>query len=435
MKTFDDLDIFPVTASIEPEGKFSIAGCDLEKTANDFGTPLYLYDGETIRSNIETLISALEKYYPAESSVAYASKAYLSSRFANKLATEKIELDVVSMAELLIAVKAGFSPKQIHFHGNNKTAEEIRKAIDLNIHSLVIDSMDEMLFVEKIAAEKNKRVKIWLRITPDIRVKTHPHIETSAAESKFGFHVSTGEAKEGILYARNSAFFELIGLHCHLGSQLFDPLPYKIAIEMLFSLAAECNYTPEEISPGGGWGVRYTDNDPITNPNDWIQTISRTVIEQCDQRKMPLPKIVIEPGRWIAARAGVAMYRIGAQKTAINGQHIIAIDGGMSDNPRNALYQAKYTAKIVGKAAETELFPSRIVGKYCESGDVLIESVDLPKANRDDLLIIPVSGAYQLSMASNYNLAPRPAVLWLETGGRIELLQYREKPEENSWWI
>ncbi|MHC1771037.1 MAG: diaminopimelate decarboxylase [Flexilinea sp.] len=435
MKTFDDQDIFPVTTSVDPEGKLSIAGCDLEKTANDFGTPLYLYDGETIRTHIHTLIDTLKKYYPAESAVAYASKAYLSRRFANKLAAENIELDVVSMAELMIAVKAGFSPKQIHFHGNNKTAEEIEKAIDLNIHSLVIDSMDEMLFVENIAAEKNKCIKIWLRITPDIRVKTHPHIETSAAESKFGFHVSTGEAKEGILYAQNSEFFELTGLHCHLGSQLFDPLPYKIAIEMLFSLASECNYSPDEISPGGGWGVRYTQEDPINDPNDWIQTICHSITEQCKKREMKLPKIVIEPGRYIVAQSGVSIYRIGSQKSTLNGIHIIAVDGGMSDNPRMALYQAKYSAKIINKAADSDLVLSRVVGKYCESGDTLIDQINLPKAKRGDLLIIPASGAYQLSMASNYNLAPRPAVLWLETGGQIELLQHRENPEENSWWV
>jgi diaminopimelate decarboxylase len=434
MSSFIEKDLFPLSTELRPDGSITIAGSSLKKLAKDFGSPLYLYDSETIRANIQKLKNAFSTFYPGNFAIAYASKAYLSRKFAEKIAKQDIELDVVSMAELLIALKAGFSPKQIHFHGNNKTTEEIQKAIDCNIHALVIDNMDELLYAEKIAASKNKCVKIWLRITPDIHVKTHPHIETSAAESKFGFHVTTGEAKAGIQYALKSPFFELTGLHCHLGSQIFDPLPYRITIQMLYDLASECGYVPSELSPGGGWGVPYSTEDPVADPNDWIEHISSAVIEQCRQKQMPLPKIVIEPGRWLVAKAGVSIYQIGSQKSTPNGLRIIAINGGMSDNPRNALYQAKYTAVINGKIASNEVFPSRIVGKFCESGDTLIDQVYLPEAERDDLLIIPVSGAYQLSMASNYNLAPRPAVLWLESGGIYELLQYRENPEESSWW-
>ncbi len=434
MSAFKERDLFPISTEILADGTLTIAGCNLSRLAKDFGSPLYLYDGETIRANIQKLKGAFSNYYPGNSAVAYASKAYLSRRFAEKIAAEDIELDVVSMAELQIAVKSGFAPKRIHFHGNNKTAEEIHKAIDLNVHALVVDSMDELMFVEKIAATKNKCVKIWLRITPDIRVKTHPHIETSAAESKFGFHVTTGEAKAGIQYALQSPFFELTGLHCHLGSQIFDPVPYRITIQMLYDLASECGYTPSELSPGGGWGVQYSIKDPVADPSDWINNICSAVVEQCNKNLMPLPKIVIEPGRWLVAKAGVSIYQIGTKKTTPNGLRIIGVNGGMSDNPRNALYQAKYSAVVNGKITEKKVFPSRIVGKFCESGDTLIEEIDLPETDRDDLLIIPVSGAYQLSMASNYNLAPRPAVLWLESVGNFELLQYRENPEESFWW-
>lgn len=219
-----------------------------------------------------------------------------------------------------------------------------------------------------------------------------------------------------------------------MGSQLYDPIPYAIAIERLYTLASECGYEPQEISPGGGWGVRYTKNDPLTDPLDWIRTISQTIQQQCERTGFQLPKIVLEPGRWLAARAGVAIYQIGSQKRMPDGTRILAVDGGMSDNPRHALYQAAYSAVILNKPNAKNLVPTTVVGKFCESGDVLIAQIDLPEAERGDLLLIPASGAYQLSMASNYNLAPRPVVLWLEPDGQFELLQRRENPEENSWW-
>jgi len=373
-------------------------------------------------------------FYSGPGTIAYASKAYLSRKFASKIATEEVDLDVVSLTELRFALAAGFSPDRIHFHGNNKSIEEIEIAVDQNIHAIVVDNMDELLLTERIANSKKKVAQIWLRITPDIRVATHPHIETSAATSKFGFHIINGDAANAIEYAVNSSALCLTGLHCHLGSQLFDPLPYQIAIEKMFDLAINCNYTPLELSPGGGWGVPYVEDDPDSNPEQWVKVISKTITEKCNRYEIRLPKLILESGRFIVARSGVAIYQIGTQKKSVNGEKIIAVDGGMSDNPRNALYQAKYTATLVDQSVHSRKNPCKVVGKYCESGDVLIDNVMLPDLNYGDLLMIPVAGAYQLSMASNYNLAPRPVVLWLEPEGKVEVLQERENLEQNSWW-
>ncbi len=202
----------------------------------------------------------------------------------------------------------------------------------------------------------------------------------------------------------------------------------------MFNLAINCHYTPLELSPGGGWGVPYVEDDPDNNPEKWVKAISETITEICNRYQIRLPKLILESGRFIVARSGVAIYQIGTQKKSINGERIIAVDGGLSDNPRNALYQAKYTANPVDQSVNSRKNPCKVVGKYCESGDVLIDNVMLPDLNYGDLLMIPVAGAYQLSMASNYNLAPRPIVLWLEPEGKVEVLQERENLEQNSWW-
>ena len=426
--------ILPVTTKIDKEGKISIGGSDLHQLAADFGTPLYIYDAETIRQNIRTLQEALAENYPASKSVAYASKAYLSLQFARRIVNEPIDLDVVSLGEMIIARKARFDPERVHFHGNNKSDNELKAAIEWGTHTIVIDSLEELAIVEQMAKDAGKKVRIWLRITPDIHVETHPYIETSAKESKFGLHISDGEARQGIETAMRSDWLDLVGLHTHLGSQLFDPEPYAKAVEMLLSLAASCGYMPKEISPGGGWGVPATINDPEADPELWIKTCAGTIKTNCERLGMPLPKLILEPGRFIAARAGTAIYRVGFCKRTVSGTTIVSVDGGMADNPRHSLYGAKYTALIAGKVREKAAFPTRIVGKFCESGDTLIDSVKLPATVRGDVLVIPVSGAYQLSMASNYNLAPRPTVLWLEKG-RFELLQSQENPEENGWFL
>lgn len=429
-----DLSLFPITTTINQQGRLSIAGHDLAELAAVYGTPLYLYDGATIRGQVDRLNALFKNHYPGDAKIAYASKAYFSHAMASKLAALGAGSDVVSLGEIHVAQSAGFPADVIHLHGNNKTKAELRAALEWKIQAIVVDSLDELAFLETLAAERNQPARIWLRITPDLNVNTHPHIETSHSDSKFGLHVLNGEAAEAIRRALASPWFELAGLHTHLGSQIFEPDPYRQAIGMLFEVAAANEYVPMEISPGGGWGVRYTDGDPSDDAEPWVKAVSGAVQEACNRRGWPLPRIVLEPGRWLVARAGVALYSVGTQKTTPNGTHIVAIDGGLADNPRVALYQARYTARVVQRPSAAPSERMRVVGKFCESGDVLIPEIQLPPVERGDLLATPASGAYQLSMASNYNFAARPPALWLEAGN-VEVMQCCEQPDQPGWWV
>lgn len=432
--TQEDLSLFPIGTKINAQDHLSIAGQDLTHLTQTYGTPLYVYDGATVRENINRLQFLFKRYYPGEAVLAYASKAYFSFSMATKLAALGIGADVVSLGEINIARKAGFDPGGIHLHGNNKTEAELQAALDWDIQAIVVDSLDELGFLEQLAARKEKQVRIWLRITPDLNVNTHPHIETSHSDSKFGLHIQNGEAGEAIRQAMASKWMRLSGLHTHLGSQIFDENPYRQAIHMLFEVAERENYIPAEISPGGGWGVRYTSDDPSDDPEHWVQTVSGAIQEECIRLDWPYPKMVLEPGRWVIARAGVAIYQVGAQKTTPSGTHIVAVDGGLADNPRVALYQARYTARLVNRTGSQPKKKVRIVGKYCESGDVLIPEISLPTLQRGDLLAMPAAGAYQLSMSSNYNFAARPPVLWLEESG-VEVMQCCEQPDQPGWWV
>lgn len=428
------LSLFPVSSSIGSDGSLHIAGHAIRELAEVYGTPLYIYDGETVRRQVTSLQQAFAGSYPGEALVAYAGKAYLSLSMAGKMAKLGTGVDVVSLGEIRIAQMAGFDPGVVHLHGNNKSAAELQAALEWGIQAIVVDSLDEMAFLEGLAARSGKKARIWLRITPDLTVNTHPHIETSHSGSKFGLHIVNGQAAEAIQRAKASRWLNLVGLHAHLGSQIFDPEPYRRTIEMLYTLAEEQEFIPEELSPGGGWGVRYTPEDPSDDSAPWVTAVSQTVQEECNKRHWPLPRLVLEPGRHLVARSGVAVYAVGAQKDTPDGLHIISLDGGMSDNPRVALYGAKYSAVVVDRLAAAGNQKSRLVGKFCESGDVLITELMLPQVSRHDLVAIAVAGAYQLSMSSNYNFASRPPALWIEQG-KVEVMQYRENPQDCGWWM
>lgn len=429
-----DLSLFPVTAEINSLGHLTLAGHDLADLAKTYGTPLYLYDGVTVREQLDQLNSLIKACYPGDATIAYASKAYFSLAFAAKLAALGAGSDVVSLGEIHVAQKAGFPAEVIHLHGNNKTEAELRAALEWNIQAIVVDSLDELAFLETLAAEQKHPARIWLRITPGLNVNTHPHIVTAHSDSKFGLHIQNGEAAEAIRRALASPWFKLAGLHTHLGSQIFDAEPYRQAISALCEVAAANDYIPAEISPGGGWGVRYTDADSSDDADLWVRTVADALQEACSRYKWPLPRLVLEPGRWLVARAGVAVYTVGAQKTTPGGTHIVAVDGGLADNPRVALYNAHYTARVVQRAGADPTEKVRVVGKFCETGDVLIPETHLPPVKRGDLLATPVSGAYQLSMASNYNYAARPTALWLEEGS-LEVMQTREQPDQPGWLV
>lgn len=434
ISTMNRIPLFPITTTLNSTKRLEIAGNDVVSLVEKYGTPLYLYDAATIKHHVARLQELLKKYYGDNFMVAYATKAYFSYALAKKLAPLGIGEDIVSVGDIRTAKKAGLNPDGIHLHGNNKSAEEIEAAIDWGIQAIVVDSLDELEFLESLAEKKNKRTRIWLRITPDLTVNTHPHIQTSHSSSKFGVHITDGQANLAIQKAIASPWLDLLGLHTHLGSQLRNPQVYIAAIEKMYALAEKEHFIPEEFSPGGGWGVRYTEEDPSDDPEKWIAAICSCVKKECDKRGWTYPRLVIEPGRYIVAQSGVALYTIGAQKETSDGEHIVAVDGGIADNPRVALYNAVYTALVANRPLAPNEIQAKVVGKFCETGDVLINNVDLPEVRRGEILAIPVAGAYQLSMSSNYNFATRPTVLWLEDG-KEEIMQQREHPEESVWWF
>jgi len=427
------LSLFPTSSRIDVSGYLEICGFRVTDLAKEFGTPLYIYDAATVKGQAAKLGSLLDASYGRNAEITYATKAYFSLPYAKKLRDMNLGADLITIGDIRVVQKANLDPGRLHLHGNNKSAEEVKTALEWGISAIVVDSLDELAFVESIAQEAGKKARIWLRITPDIQVDTHKHIQTSHAASKFGVHISDGQADRAIRQAMMSNWVELVGLHTHLGSQLRDPAVYEEAISKMYALAEKNSLIPREFSPGGGWGVRYTEDDPFNEPRIWIETISKLIRHECEKRGWPLPLLVIEPGRFLVAQAGVAVYTVGSQKDTPDGQHIIAVDGGMADNPRVALYSAKYTALIAERPEAANEVNTRVVGKFCESGDVLIEEVLLPRATRGETLVIPVAGAYQLSMSSNYNFATRPTVLWLEDG-KVEVMQKRDHPDESAWW-
>jgi len=427
-------DLFPKTARFGADGLITIAGVDLNLLADTYGTPLYLYDASTINGSYSLLTELLKKNYSGKAQIAYASKAYLSLKFAKKLAHTDASIDVVSLSELEIALEAGFPPERIHLHGNNKSREEIHSAIANRIGSIVIDSTDELEFVEAICEGMQVRQKIWLRINPNIAVNTHKAVQTGHGASKFGIEAANGEAEHVIRLALKSESLHLTGIHTHLGSQIFHPAEFGQAVVAMLELGKTAGFHPDVVCPGGGWGVPYTIDDPFIDPNEWIATISKAATDWCRTENCPLPELVIEPGRFMVARSGVALYRVGSTKQSQNGDWIAAVDGGMADNPRVALYGAKYHAFLVGDGSNRPVVNTRLVGRFCESGDELIPAITMPRLQRGDLIAIPVSGAYQLSMASNYNLADRPCVLWVENGA-VEVLQRREHAARSDWWL
>ena len=426
--------IYPIRTGRDAQGGLSVSGQSLVRLAEEYRTPLYVFDAATILGQVHTLRTGLEKAYPGQFEITYAAKAYFGLQMARKLAGMNIGVDVVSLGELSIARRAGFLPGRVHLHGNNKSEEELDEAIRWGVQSIVVDSLEELAFLESRSIALGLKARVWLRITPGVAVDTHPYRQTAHAGSKFGLAIQGGSAAEGIRRAMASPDLELKGLHTHLGSQVFEAEPYARAVAMLLDVAESCGYIPEELSPGGGWGVPYTPQDEDNDPTPWIHAVSEAVQHEYQIRGWKLPRLVVEPGRWLVARAGLAIYTIGTHKTGGDGSRILAVDGGMADNLRPALYHAIYTACICERPDAPCVDTFRIVGKYCESGDELIHEVNLPEAARGDHLVIPASGAYHLSMASNYNLAARPAVLWLEDD-TIEVLQQRQEAFQDPWWV
>jgi diaminopimelate decarboxylase len=425
----DTLELFPAGTHIDDQGYLWLGGCQALTLAQRFGTPLYVFDEATLRTRCRAYHSALTQYYPGDGQVAYASKAYLNLALAQLFRQEGLSLDVVSGGELYVARQAGFPGERIHFHGNNKSPAELAMALEERVGRIVVDSFYELDILERLAAERQAMVHIWLRLSPGIDVHTHAYRKTGLLDSKFGFPLQTGDAEGVIVRAIDSPHLTLVGLHSHIGSQIHELEPFAAAVALLIDFAAtmqaEHGFELRELSPGGGWGVPYNEADSAAPVQKWVQALCEAAVDGCRRRGLDLPLLVIEPGRSIIAPAGVALYRIGARKEIAGVRTYVSVDGGMADNIRPALYGALYSAVAANRALEPREEIVTVAGRFCESGDVLIRDVALPHLESGDLLAVPGVGAYCLPLASNYNLVPRPAAV-LVRDGQASLIQRRE---------
>jgi diaminopimelate decarboxylase len=426
------LDLFPDTARLTEDNTLAVGGCDLVALAAEFGTPLYVYDEATILARARSFREAVAGY-PGRAMVCYAAKAYSAPWLLSLLAAEGLGLDVVSGGELHSAMRADFPRDRIFFHGNNKSEDELVLANAEGLGRIVVDNLDEITLLARVAAKSAARTSVLLRLGPAVDVHTHAHLLTGAEDTKFGLDIASGAAEEGVRAVLKWPTLELRGFHAHIGSQIREVDPYRESVERVFAFAAEMRektgFVAREISPGGGYGVRYTMDDPESRPADMIREVVTIVADAARRYGFAdsLPDLTIEPGRSIIAPAGVALYRVGSVKRGA--RTYVAVDGGMADNIRPTAYGAKYTAVLASRVDDGAPIDVAIAGKYCETGDILIQKVALPVPRVGEIVAVPVSGAYQLSMASNYNMAPRPAVVVVRDG-RARLVRRRETFED-----
>jgi len=421
------LDLFPESARVTAANTISIGDCDLVELAARYGTPLYLYDTQTILARARAYREALRTSYPGRATVCYAAKAYVAPWLLKLLAPEGLGLDVVSGGELHVATVADFPRERIYFHGNNKGEDELVSALDRRIARIVVDNLDEVALLGRLAAARGAKQAVLLRLGPGVDAHTHAHLLTGATDTKFGLDIQSGAAEEGVRAILAQPSLDLRGFHTHIGSQIRDLEPYRASVDRIFAFAAAMRETTgfvmREMSPGGGYPVRYTPEDPALKPVEMVRDVAATIAGAARTYGFELPEITIEPGRSIVAPAGVALYRVGSVKKGT--RTYVAVDGGMADNIRPTAYDARYTAALANRVNDPSDAEVAIAGKYCETGDILIPQVKLPSPRVGDLLAVPVAGAYQLSMASNYNLAPRPAVV-IVADGAARLVRRRE---------
>ncbi|MBC1723340.1 diaminopimelate decarboxylase [Listeria seeligeri] len=408
------------TVNVNAEGHLEIGGVDTLKLAEKYGTPLYVYDVALIRDRARGFKKTFEEL-GVKAQVAYASKAFSAVAIYQLMAEEGLSLDVVSGGELYTAIKAGFPAERIHFHGNNKSVEEIHMALDYGIGCFVIDNYYEISLLEDILIERNEKASVLIRVTPGIEAHTHDYILTGQDDSKFGFGLTNGQAESAIKQVLHaSAAFDLIGLHCHIGSQIFETTGFKLAARRIMDKLVEWHQTlgfdSKVLNLGGGFGVRYTAEDEPLEPSEYVRQIMEEVRDVANTNDIAIPEIWIEPGRSLVGEAGTTLYKVGSRKEVPGIRNYVAVDGGMSDNIRPALYDAHYDAVL---AANPEKVPEEtvaIAGKCCESGDMLIWDLPLPKSGAGEILAVFCTGAYGYAMASNYNRIPRPPVVFVEDG-------------------
>ena len=425
--------VLPKTTGLSLEGHLSIGGCNIRDLANQYGTPLYIFDEIDFRETAQEFRNEFGKRWE-DITILYAAKAYLSGPITKIVNQENLGMDVVSGTELAIALKAGMAPKNLYFHGNNKSTDELKEALQTNGSGrIIVDNFHELDLLEKLCKEANLNQSILLRISPNVDPHTHSKTTTGILDSKFGFPLATGAAEEAIRQASASGHLDVCGLHIHLGSPIFELEPYQQGIEIICEFASEMlskhQFSMREFSPGGGFALAYTRDQHPPTIAEYAELITNTLRNELETRNLPNPLLHIEPGRSLIGRSMVAVYTVGARKEIPDVRTYVSLDGGMADNIRPAMYGSKYEAISVDRPLADSEELVTLAGKYCESGDILVENASLPKLEPRELIAIPASGGYNLAMSSNYNMALRPPVIGVKDGGSY-LLQRRETLED-----
>ncbi len=411
------------TLKVNAKGHLEIGGADCVDLAKKFGTPLYVFDEAYIRAMMSVYRDTIEEEYDGNGLVLYASKAFSCEAMYAIAKSENIGVDVVSGGELYTAMQAGFSASKIYMHGNNKLPYEITYALDCGVGTIVVDSYTEADFIAQEAEKRGIVQDILLRINPGIEAHTHAYVQTATTDSKFGFSTQDGTAERITAYVLKKKNLKLKGYHCHIGSQIFEKQSFVLAVEKNLKFVAQMkeklSFEVETLNMGGGFGIWYTDEDAkidVKGYKSYLQALIATVKEKCSELDLKLPYILIEPGRSIVGEAGITLYTVGAIKDIPNVKKYVAIDGGMFDNPRYALYQSKYTALLANRANEKACELVSIAGKCCESGDLIGVNMNLPKAEIGDIMAVLSTGAYNYSMASNYNRNFIPPAILVKDG-------------------
>ena len=421
--------------NVNEQNHLTVGGLDAIELAREFGTPLYLIDADVVREKCREYKAAAEKYFGADAFPLYASKSLCFSAMYKLVNEEGLGSDCVSGGELFVALHAGFPAEKLYFHGNNKPYREICEALDAGVGCFVVDNEEELRTIDAEAQKRGKVQKILLRIAPGIDPHTHKSVSTGRVDSKFGSAIATGRAEEMIKLAISMESINLAGLHCHIGSQIFDIEPFTEESFVMTAFIAEMEkkygITLGELNLGGGLGVPYTKYDRPVNYTEAIADMSRVIAAQCEKNGTKMPKIILEPGRSLVAEAGVTLYTVGSVKEIPGFRKYVSVDGGMTDNPRFALYGSQYTIALANKITESADFKCSVAGRCCESGDMIQEDIMLQKPVRGDILAVFVTGAYNHSMASNYNCVLRPPIVSI-SGGKDSVAVRRETFDDLS---
>lgn len=406
--------------SVNEKGHLTIGGLDTVDLAKEYGTPLYVMDEDLLRENCRSFKQSIDRYYGGKGLVCYASKVFCCKEMYRIMTSEDMGLDVVSTGELYTAASVGFPMEKVCFHGNNKTDEELLMALEKNVGRIVVDNIFELERLNRLSCERGAKANIMFRIKPGIDAHTHDFVRTGQIDSKFGFALETGEALEAVKKAISLEHIELSGLHCHIGSQIFDIDPFVLAAEVMMNFIAqvrdELGYEIKELDLGGGFGIKYTDADSPVSYDNYMEKVSEKVKAVCAEKNLKLPFILIEPGRSIAGPAGITLYTVGGIKHIPNIRTYVSIDGGMGDNPRYALYKSKYDFVNAVRASEPKSETVTVAGKCCESGDLLGEGAPIQRTEEGDIIAVLATGAYNYSMSSNYNRIPKPPVVMIKDG-------------------